>query len=130
MGILFSGAVFAQASAKASDSRAAGARFEVASVKPVSNWPPSDVPGERGAAGGGCPTSMKVEPSRVDFRCTTLVVLIGYAFRVSPERVTGPAWMMSPRFNIEANIPQGASKNQVPGNVPKLAGGPIQARHS
>ena len=57
---------------------------------------------------------MKVEPSRVDFRCTTLLMLIGYAFRISPERVTGPAWMMSPRFNIEANIPQGASKNQVP----------------
>jgi uncharacterized protein (TIGR03435 family) len=60
---------------------------------------------------------MKVEPSRVDFRCTTLVMLIGYAFRISPERVTGSAWMMaigSLRFNIEANIPQGASKNQVP----------------
>lgn len=57
---------------------------------------------------------MKVEPSRVDFRCTTLAMLIGYAFRISPERVTGPAWMMSQRFNIEAIIPQGASKNQVP----------------
>jgi uncharacterized protein (TIGR03435 family) len=60
---------------------------------------------------------MKVEPGRVEFRCATLEMLIGYAFRVSPGRVTGPAWMMalgSPRFNIEANIPQGASKNQVP----------------
>jgi uncharacterized protein (TIGR03435 family) len=116
-GVLFSVAVFGQASGNVSGSPAAGARFEVASVKPVLNWPPpSGVPGERGPrpAGGGCPTSMKVEPSRVDFRCTTLVMLIGYAFRISPERVTGPAWMDSPRFNIEANIPQGASKNQVP----------------
>jgi uncharacterized protein (TIGR03435 family) len=117
MGAFFFGAVFAQAPAT-SGSRAAGARFEVASVKPVLNWPPpSDVPGERGAAGGGCLTSMKVELSRVEFRCITLDMLIGYAFRISPGRITGPAWMMaveSPRFNIEANIPQGASKNQVP----------------
>jgi uncharacterized protein (TIGR03435 family) len=116
--VLFSGAVFGQASANVSNNPAAGARFEVASVKPVLNWPPpTDIAGERGPAGGGCPTSMKVEPSRVDFKCTTLAMLIGYAFRVSPERVTGPAWMMAigaPRFNIEGNIPQGASKNQVP----------------
>jgi uncharacterized protein (TIGR03435 family) len=117
MGVLLPAAAFAQASANVSDGPGAGARFEVASVKPVLNWPPpSTVPGERGPrpAGGGCPTSMKVEPNRVDFRCTDLVGLIGYAFRISPERVTGPAWMDSPRFNIEANIPQGASKNQVP----------------
>ena len=44
-------------------------------------------------------------------------MLIGYAFRLSPDRVTGPDWMMalgSPRFNIAATLPQGASENQVP----------------
>lgn len=115
---LFTSAVFGQTSVNRSESPAAGIRFEVASIKPVLNWPPpSGVPGERGAPGVGCPTSMKVEPSRVDFKCTTLVMLIGYAFRISPERVTGPAWMtanLPARFNIEANIPPSASINQVP----------------
>jgi uncharacterized protein (TIGR03435 family) len=107
LGILFSAAAFGQA----------GIRFEVASVKPVLNWPAAGSgAGERGT-GGGCPTSMKVDPGRVDFKCTTIAMLIGYAFRFSPERVRGPVWMMaagSPRFDIVAKIPQGASKHQVP----------------
>jgi uncharacterized protein (TIGR03435 family) len=60
---------------------------------------------------------MKVERERVDFKCANLAMLIGYAFRLSPDRVIGPDWMMavgSPRFNIEATLPQGASENQVP----------------
>lgn len=112
LGILFfSLPVFGQAS---------GVKFEVASVKPaVYRSSSSGGVGERGAAGagGGCPSSMKVDPGRVDFRCTTLQMLIGYAFRVSPDRVTGPDWMMAmgaPRFGIVAKIPQDASENQVP----------------
>jgi uncharacterized protein (TIGR03435 family) len=110
LGFLFSAAAFGQAS---------GAKFDVASVKPVLNWPPAaPAAGERGAAGSsGCPTSMKADPARVDFRCATLGMLIGYAYRISPDRVAGPDWMMavlSPRFNIEAILPRGASKDQVP----------------
>jgi uncharacterized protein (TIGR03435 family) len=44
-------------------------------------------------------------------------MLIGYAFRISPDRVTGPDWMTgagSPRFDIAAKIPQGTSEHQVP----------------
>lgn len=89
----------------------------MASVKPELNWPPvAGAAGERGS-GGGCPTSMKVEPGRVDFRCANLAMLIGYAFRFSPDRVTGPDWMRavgSPRFHIVATLPRGASKDQVP----------------
>jgi uncharacterized protein (TIGR03435 family) len=92
-------------------------RFEVASVKPDLNWPPAgDGSGQRGT-GGGCPTSMKVDPQRVDFRCASLSMLIGYAYRISPDRVTGPAWMLgpgSPRFDIQAVIPAGAKMTQVP----------------
>jgi len=60
---------------------------------------------------------MKVDQQRVDFKCLNLAMLIGYAFRVSPDRVQGPGWMMgvgSPRFNISATIPQGNSRDQVP----------------
>jgi uncharacterized protein (TIGR03435 family) len=119
LGILFSAAAFGQASATLPDtSPAPGTRFEVASVKPVLNWPPpSGLAGERGAAGGGCTTSMKVDRARVDFKCATTAMLIGYAFRFSPERVTGPDWMTAgvpPRFDVAAKIPEGASQTHVP----------------
>jgi uncharacterized protein (TIGR03435 family) len=96
-----------------------GVRFEVASVKPVLNWPPVAGASVRGAAGtgGGCPTTMRVDRERVDFNCVNLEMMIGYAFRLPPNRITGPDWMMavgSPRFNIQAKLPQGASENQVP----------------
>ena len=69
------------------------ARFEVASVKPAVYNAPVGGGGERGA-GGGCPTSLKVGRGRVDIRCATLAMLIGYAFRHPPDRVKGPYWMM------------------------------------
>jgi uncharacterized protein (TIGR03435 family) len=51
------------------------------------------------------------------------MTLIGYAFRLSPDRVIGPDWMVglgSPRFDIAATLPQGASENQVPEMVQAL----------
>jgi len=43
-------------------------------------------------------------------------MLIGYAFRISPDRVTGPQWMTgvgSPRFNIAATYPAETSKGDI-----------------
>lgn len=60
---------------------------------------------------------MKVDAGRVDFRCTTLAALIGYAFRVAPDRLMGPEWLRGVgalRYNIEATLPQGAAKERVP----------------
>jgi uncharacterized protein (TIGR03435 family) len=58
-----------------------------------------------------------MDQSRVAIECVNLTELIGYAFRFSPERVTGPNWIAgldSPRFDIAAKLPQAASPNQVP----------------
>jgi len=117
LAILWSAAAWGQASAEPP-------RFDVASVKPAVRRPPAaGGVGERTGPGGavsglgGCPTSMNVDPARVDFRCVTVAMLIGYAYRFSPDRVTGPDWMMalsSPRFDIVARIPPGASEHQVP----------------
>jgi uncharacterized protein (TIGR03435 family) len=85
---------------------AAGAQeFEVASVKP-SGW-----------FDGMCPQSMKLDRGRITIGCATMRTLIGYAWRMSPERVQGPAWMMvlsPPRFDIAATIPAGAQPDRVP----------------
>ena len=107
------------ATAAPSDQTAATTRigFEVASVKPSVYRPRvTGAPGERGA-GGGCPTSLKMDRGRVDIQCATLTMLIGYAFRHSPDRIKGADWMMAlgtPRFDISATLPQGASTKLVP----------------
>jgi uncharacterized protein (TIGR03435 family) len=118
-GVLLCIAAFGQAASNPpAPGSSARPTFEVASVKPAARRPGGA--GERaggGVVGGGCPTSLKMDRSRVDVQCATIAMLIGYAFRISPDRVTGPDWMMgagSPRFDIAAKIPQGASEHQVP----------------
>jgi uncharacterized protein (TIGR03435 family) len=114
LGLLCCAAALCQTPAAARD-----LSFEVASIKPSAWTPRVGEPGVRGTAGagGGCPTSFKVDPGRIDIRCATPAMLIGYAYRISPDRVNGPDWMMtpgSPRFDIEARIAPGATKAQVP----------------
>jgi uncharacterized protein (TIGR03435 family) len=108
---------------------AARPKFDVASVKPAVPSPPAAggaggrVGGFGGGGGGRCPESFKLDRSRVDIECATLTTLIGYAFRISPDRVTGPDWMVglgSPRFDVAAKLPQGASEHQVPEMVQAL----------
>ena len=104
-------------------SAADGPKFEVASVKPVlRSAPPVARAGQRGT-GGGCPLSLKMDRGRVEFQCATLVDLIGYAFRISPDRVAGPDWMTAAgadRFEIAATLPPGAPLSQVPEMVQAL----------
>ena len=94
-----------------------GPKFEVASVKPVRDWPPASSATRERGSGGGCPTSLKTDPGRIEIRCANLAMLIGYAYRFSPDRITGPDWMRgigSPRFDIAATLPRGLSTKQVP----------------
>ena len=96
---------------------ARGPKFEVASVKPSIFRQPVSAGGGQRAGGGGCTQSLKVDPGRVDIECATLITLIGYAYRFSPDRISGPDWIASPgspRFDIAARLPPGASANQVP----------------
>src|SRR5579871_2017322 len=91
LGIFFSAAAFGQASATLpSPSPAASVKFEVASVKPAVYLPSAGGGIDERGTGGGCTTSMKVDRARVDFKCATTAMLISYAFRFSPERITGP----------------------------------------
>lgn len=81
--------------------------FEVASIKPTS---PNAGVGMR-----GCTASFKVSGSRVDIACASLVSLIAHAFRTTPDRITGPAALLTgEQFDIAAALPSGASPNEVP----------------
>lgn len=88
--------------------------FEVASVRPSPTRPSSDAaPRTAGGPGGGCPQSLKLDRARVDIRCATLAMLVGYAYRISPERISGlPAGPS--RFDTSATIPSGATVSQIP----------------
>ena len=108
----------------AQDPPSGGPKFEVASVKP-STWRPRAGDGvrARSGGGGGCPQSLRMNGGRVDFECATLPMLIAYAYRFSPDRLSGPDWMTgpgSPRFDVSAKLPDGAPKSQVPEMVRAL----------
>lgn len=57
---------------------------------------------------GGVGTS---SPGRITYRGTWLPPLIAEAFGVRTDQVTGPAWLTTERYDIVANIPPGATKD-------------------
>jgi uncharacterized protein (TIGR03435 family) len=53
------------------------------------------------------------EPRRITYRGTWLAGLIAQAFGVRPDQISGPAWLSTTRYDIVANIPEGATRAQV-----------------
>ncbi len=87
--------------------------FEVASIKPSEPITPAMV------AAGKLHAGMKIDAKRVDIGNMSLMQLICKAYDVKTYQVTGPAWlqvvgMNVQRFDIVANLPEGATKEQVP----------------
>ena len=85
--------------------------FEVASVKvalPPERQPMFCIvpcaPGER----------LTIVGARVDIRYMSLYNLITTAYRIRKYQLSGPDWMRNQRFDIEAKIPNGVSKDQLP----------------
>jgi uncharacterized protein (TIGR03435 family) len=83
-------------------------RFEVASVRRV------DIPAtDRGVPvffpTGGIGTS---DPSRITYPGTWLPNLIAEAFEVRTDQISGPDWLKRERYDVVANIPEGATKEQ------------------
>jgi len=98
------------------------AAFEVASVR---------VAQPRQGSGGGaiCLTPcygerIAVEHDRVDISTITLGRLMVEAFRIRPFQLSGPGWLTDlgngTRFDIQAKMPAGASKDQVPAMLQAL----------
>lgn len=87
--------------------------FEVASVKPSEPITPAMV------ASGKLHAGMKIDGKRVDIGNFGLLQLICKAYDVKTYQVTGPSWLKAvglsgQRFDIVANLPEGATKEQVP----------------
>jgi uncharacterized protein (TIGR03435 family) len=91
-------------------------QFEVASVKPASN----------DETGGGFPRMRELmrntrppgmipmdNPGRVRLQNWAMLDLIAAAYHVRATQVSGPAWLSDQGFDIEAKVPDGASKEEL-----------------
>jgi uncharacterized protein (TIGR03435 family) len=87
---------------------AAPAEFEVASIKPS---PPPDGRGMTVGCGGGPGTS---DPGLVTCENVNLTMLVTTAYAMSYAQVVAPDWMAQQKFNIQARVPPGTSKEQLP----------------
>lgn len=69
---------------------------------------------------GKAKLGMMVDEGRVDMGFTSPADMLRIGFRVKQYQVIGPDWMMQQRFEIQATIPAGVSKDQVPEMIQSL----------
>ncbi|MCU1238351.1 MAG: hypothetical protein JWP63_6318 [Candidatus Solibacter sp.] len=94
--VICSAAVFAQPAPTR-------AEFEVVSIKPS----PPPVAGQVNAG-------VKVDGAQVHARFLALADYIQSAYKVKNYQVVGPSWLGAERFEIDAKLPEGAKREQVP----------------
>jgi uncharacterized protein (TIGR03435 family) len=103
--ILAAGLIWAQ-------TKATAPAFEVAAIRPA------EFPSPQGFRGGGGPqgfrAGMQLDAGRLDWRLASLSEMIQYAFHVTNYQLSGPDWMRSSRWNVQATLPADASQTQVP----------------
>jgi len=91
--------------------------FEAASVKPVAPDRRSDpvvlIPGltEELMRFKGGPGSN--DPGRIDYSGVTLKMLLRRAYDLEPDRVSGPAWLDTERYDIAAKLPPQTSAEEL-----------------
>jgi len=78
-----------------------GQSFEAASIKP---FPPDALLNMTGCIDG---------PGRITCEHTSLKMLLMRAYQVKAQEIAGPAWLDTEYFNIEAKLPEGATRVQV-----------------
>jgi uncharacterized protein (TIGR03435 family) len=88
--------------------------FDVASVKESQDL------GAILAAGKIPHVVRKVDDESFEYDFTTLLELIAYAYDVKPYQVSGPDWMKSLHFDVDAKLPDGAKKEQAPAMMQAL----------
>jgi len=81
--------------------------FEVASISP-------SVPLQTQITTGQIRVGTTITDSRVDLKSASLAELLILAYRLKPHQLTGPDWIKNERFDVQATIPDGGNKEQVP----------------
>jgi uncharacterized protein (TIGR03435 family) len=104
------GLTLAARAALAQAPQAAPVAFEVAAIRAA---PPITEVIQQ-IQSGKAKLGMTVDGSRVDIGFVSLADLAGMAYNVKPYQMQGPDWMSQQRFDIQAGIPDGVSKDRVP----------------
>jgi uncharacterized protein (TIGR03435 family) len=90
------------------------ATFEVASIKEAAPWTPAEM------ASGRSHLGLKITPGSVEIRFQSLRNLVALAYQVEEDQLSGPRWLLQPMpfevplVDIQAKLPPGASRAQVP----------------
>ncbi|HXA51935.1 MAG TPA: TIGR03435 family protein [Candidatus Acidoferrum sp.] len=88
--------------------------FEVASIKP------STPPDQAKVMSGQFRVGMSVDGARVDLRFMSIADLVRTAYKIKPHQLVTPDWMKGSamsadgRWDIQATLPEGTNKDQVP----------------
>lgn len=80
--------------------------FEAASVRPAAPAAPNEVFSMQGGPGSS-------DPGRISFRGEPLENLLLFAFSLQPDRLEGPGWLQSQRFDITASLAPESSRDQL-----------------
>jgi len=97
---------------QAAQSTTSNLTFDVASVRPS---PAPDMQTMiAGLQAGRKPNWLRVDGTRATFNYESLTDLIAYAYKMQRYEISGPEWMVTDRFDIEARLPDGATKDDVP----------------
>jgi len=65
-------------------------------------------------SGGKMPYGANIDNGRAEYRYLDLKTLLTYAYQVKDYQITGPDWMATTRFDIEAKMPEGSTKDDAP----------------
>jgi uncharacterized protein (TIGR03435 family) len=91
--------------------------FEVASIKPAAPLSEAEM------ASGKLHEGLKFDPARIEIRWMPLMDLIGLAYGLERSQISGPDWLIHGEgldahiFDIQAKLPEGAERKDVPGMV-------------
>src|SRR4051794_9597957 len=89
------------AAATAFGQTAARLEFEVATVRP--SGPP---------APGAPPVGIHIDGSQASMRFLSLVDYILTAYNIKKHQISGPEWMATERYNIQAKLPDGVASGE------------------
>jgi uncharacterized protein (TIGR03435 family) len=84
--------------------------FDAASIKPSEMPSPGGGRMMRFGRGSGGPGTS--DPGRVRYPFTTVKALLTIAYDVKPYQITGPTWLDSERFDVQATMPPETTKEQ------------------
>ena len=90
--------------------RAQRPAFELAVIKPAPSMAEALPLLQQGKLKAG----ISIDKARVDLAFVTLNDLIVEAFKIKPHQIAGPDWLSMERFDIQAKLPDGAARDQIP----------------